>query len=84
MHSAWKAWQQRGSKRRRSCCSNFDRHTAQSAPPPEAAERRVTEEKENAGREPTMEGEALSDDIGFLEEDSEADEGEIRRRKRLR
>ena len=82
MHSAWKAWQQRGSKRRRSCCSNFDKHTAQSAPP--AAARRVTEEKENAGRESTTEGEAVSDDTGFSEENSEADEGEIRRRKRLR
>ncbi|RDX70317.1 hypothetical protein CR513_50456, partial [Mucuna pruriens] len=83
MHSAWKAWQQRGSRRRRSCCSNFDKHTAQSPPPPSAA-RRVTEENMNAGSVSTTEEESVSGDIRFPEENTAADDGDERRRKRLR
>jgi len=95
MHSAWKAWQQRGRRRRRSWWWNLERQTAQSAAA--VAERRVTEENVNSGsvsmtevaaadEECAISGEMrrLEENIGVAEADAEgaAEEEEKRRRQR--
>lgn len=73
-----------------SCCSNFERQTAQS-PTVAELERRVMEEKVNSGSESIMEDEGASGEIRRLEEEkigavlgdiTVAEEGGRRRRQR--
>lgn len=65
MHSAWKAWQQRGRERRRSELRNFDKQTAQSAAVT-AEERREMDENVKRGSESMTEGGVVSGEIRRL------------------